>query len=217
MPHLPYLRVPPPSNSLARLRESALQSLMHSSTGSSLSMGSEAKAEGMTGCCKMVSAGPKDRGRTQEGKCELDAGTGHDTRTTEGSPAALKELHVTHLWQGCCCLNPLGVVMLISMRWWGYSSILGSVWWINLPVRHRKKSRWATVPGRPQAFALASPIVVKPGRNNTDNAITCWPRATRRGDETSPYETPRSEVLNRSSLSTVILEKMGSRSCTRRF
>jgi len=120
---------------------------MHSSTGSSLSMGSEAKAEGMTGCCKMVSAGPKDRGRTQEGKCELDAGTGHDTRTTEGSPAALKELHVTHLWQGCCCLNPLGVVMLISMRWWGYSSILGCVWWINLPVRHRKKSRRATVDG----------------------------------------------------------------------
>ena len=55
--------------------------------------GQRGKAEGMTGYCKTVSGGPKDRGRTQEGKCELDAGTGHDTRTTEGSPAALKELH----------------------------------------------------------------------------------------------------------------------------
>ena len=36
-------------------------------------MGSEAKTEGMTGCCKMVSAGPEHRGRTQENKCELDA------------------------------------------------------------------------------------------------------------------------------------------------
>jgi len=35
-------------------------------------MGSEAKAEGMTGCCKIVSAGPKHRGRTQEGKREFD-------------------------------------------------------------------------------------------------------------------------------------------------
>jgi len=83
-------------------------------------MGSEAKAEGMTGSCKVVSAGPEHRGRTQEGRCELDA-----------RPQGYCQwaLHWDHKGQAggfegaarhtplanCCCLNPLGVVMPLSI------------------------------------------------------------------------------------------------------